>query len=241
MTRPASMSVEDLRSKVDTDVIDTVVVAFPDMQGRLQGKRMHARFFLDTVLEHGTEGCNYLLAVDVDMNTVEGYAISSWERGYGDFEFVLDLSTLRPVPWLPGTAMVLCDLTWLSATTPRSPRARAPSSAASSSSAASGRSPGSRSTTWRFSSTATSGVACGTRSRGPGCWASCRTTGGRCGRRSRGLPATSTSTSGRGGWTSTSAPSRNSTAPASIGSWQRPPASTEAGCGVVSAARTLPK
>ncbi len=93
--------------------VDTVVVAFPDMQGRLQGKRIHAQFFLDTVLEHGTEGCNYLLAVDVDMNTVDGYAISSWERGYGDFEFVLDLDTLHPVPWLPGTAMVMCDLAWL--------------------------------------------------------------------------------------------------------------------------------
>ena len=93
--------------------IDTVVVAFPDMQGRLQGKRIHAQFFLDTVLEHGTEGCNYLLAVDVDMNTVDGYAISSWERGYGDMEFVLDLATLHPVPWMPGTAMVLCDLAWL--------------------------------------------------------------------------------------------------------------------------------
>ena len=74
---------------------------------------MHAQFFLDTVLEHGTEGCNYLLAVDVDMNTVDGYAISSWERGYGDFEFVLDLDTLHPVPWIPGTAMVVCDLAWL--------------------------------------------------------------------------------------------------------------------------------
>ena len=89
-----------------TASIDTVVVAFPDMQGRLQGKRIHAQFFLDTVLEHGTEGCNYLLAVDVDMNTVDGYAISSWERGYGDMEFVLDLATLHPVPWIPGTAMV---------------------------------------------------------------------------------------------------------------------------------------
>ena len=89
------------------------MVAFPDMQGRLQGKRIHAQFFLDTVLEHGTEGCNYLLAVDVDMNTVDGYAISSWERGYGDLEFVLDLDTLHPVPWIPGTAMVLCDLAWL--------------------------------------------------------------------------------------------------------------------------------
>jgi glutamine synthetase len=112
MAEPA-LTVEDLRTQVRDGVIDTVVVAFPDMQGRLQGKRIHAQFFLDTVLEHGTEGCNYLLAVDVDMNTVDGYAISSWERGYGDFEFVLDLATLHPVPWNPGTAMVLCDLAWL--------------------------------------------------------------------------------------------------------------------------------
>jgi len=110
--KPA-MTVEQLRDRIGDRTIDTVVVAFPDMQGRLQGKRIHAQFFLDTVLEHGTEGCNYLLAVDVDMNTVDGYAISSWERGYGDMEFVLDLSTLHPVPWLPGTAMVLCDLGWL--------------------------------------------------------------------------------------------------------------------------------
>ncbi|MDQ1669977.1 MAG: glutamine synthetase [Actinomycetota bacterium] len=114
MKQPAPpLTVEQLRDKVGTGDIDTVVVAFPDMQGRLQGKRIHAQFFLDTVLEHGTEGCNYLLAVDVDMNTVDGYAISSWERGYGDMEFVPDLATLRPVPWMPGSAMVLCDLTWL--------------------------------------------------------------------------------------------------------------------------------
>ena len=110
---PPALTVEQLRTQVRDGAVDTVVVAFPDMQGRLQGKRIHAQFFLDTVLEHGTEGCNYLLAVDVDMNTVDGYAISSWERGYGDFEFVLDLDTLHPVPWMPGTAMVLCDLAWL--------------------------------------------------------------------------------------------------------------------------------
>jgi glutamine synthetase len=108
-----ALTVDQLRVRIRDGEIDTVVVAFPDMQGRLQGKRMHAEFFLDTVLEHGTEGCNYLLAVDVDMNTVDGYAISSWERGYGDMEFALDLATLHPVPWLPGTAMVISDLVWL--------------------------------------------------------------------------------------------------------------------------------
>src|SRR4029077_4685016 len=115
MPKPALLGVESLRNLIDEGEVDTVVVAFTDMQGRLQGKRMHAQFFLDTVLEHGTEGCNYLLAVDVDMNTVDGYAISSWERGYGDMEFVLALPTLHPVPWMPGTAMVICDLAWLDA------------------------------------------------------------------------------------------------------------------------------
>jgi glutamine synthetase len=116
MSQPdPALTVDQLRAQVADGTIDTVVVAFPDMQGRLMGKRIHAQFFLDTVLEHGTEGCNYLLAVDVDMNTVDGYAISSWERGYGDMEFVLDLPTLHPVPWIPGTAMVICDLVWLDA------------------------------------------------------------------------------------------------------------------------------
>nr|WP_240964020.1 glutamine synthetase family protein [Streptomyces sp. C1-2] len=92
--------------------IDTVVLAFPDMQGRLQGKRFAARFFCDEVLEHGTEGCNYLLAVDADMNTVDGYAMSSWEHGYGDFVLRPDLATLRRVPWHEGTALALADLTW---------------------------------------------------------------------------------------------------------------------------------
>ena len=78
-----TMTIEQLRAQITEGVIDTVIVAFTDMQGRLQGKRLHARFFLDHVLEHGTEGCNYLLAVDVEMNTVGGYAMSSWEQGYG--------------------------------------------------------------------------------------------------------------------------------------------------------------
>ena len=106
------LGVEDLRRQVDHGEIDTVLVAFTDMQGRLQGKRLHARYFLDVVLEHATEGCNYLLAVDVEMNTVAGYAMSSWSSGYGDFVLQPDLSTLRPVPWNPGTAMVLADLRW---------------------------------------------------------------------------------------------------------------------------------
>ncbi|MET7861152.1 glutamine synthetase family protein [Streptomyces sp. NPDC005318] len=110
--RTAPLAVEELRVLVGNGEIDTVVLAFPDMQGRLQGKRFAAGFFLDEVLEHGTEGCNYLLAVDTDMNTVDGYAMSSWERGYGDFAMHPDLTTLRRVPWNDGTAMVIADLAW---------------------------------------------------------------------------------------------------------------------------------
>jgi glutamine synthetase len=106
------LSMEQLVAQIDRGEVDTVVVAFTDMQGRLQGKRLHGRYFVDHVVGHGTEGCNYLLAVDVDMNTVEGYAISSWEQGYGDMEFVLDERTLRRLTHLPATAMVQCDLVW---------------------------------------------------------------------------------------------------------------------------------
>ena len=107
------LTLDTLRKRIEDDEIDTVVLAFTDMQGRLQGKRLHAQYFLDVVVEHGTEGCNYLLAVDIDMNTVDGYAISSWERGYGDMEFVPDWDTIRLLPHLPATAMVQCDLVWL--------------------------------------------------------------------------------------------------------------------------------
>ncbi|MGX1563970.1 glutamine synthetase family protein [Streptomyces sp. NPDC055506] len=110
--RTAPLSVEELHALVAGGEIDTVVLAFPDMQGRLQGKRFAARFFLDEVLQHGTEGCNYLLAVDTEMNTVDGYAMSSWDRGYGDFAMHPDLSTLRRVPWNEGTAMLHADLAW---------------------------------------------------------------------------------------------------------------------------------
>nr|WP_202501604.1 glutamine synthetase family protein [Streptomyces sp. SID5785] len=101
-----------MRALVAGGEIDTVVLAFPDLQGRLQGKRFAARFFLDEVLHHGTEGCNYLLAVDTEMNTVDGYAMSSWDRGYGDFAMHPDLTTLRRVPWNAGTALLVADLAW---------------------------------------------------------------------------------------------------------------------------------
>ncbi|SEP79819.1 glutamine synthetase family protein [Microlunatus flavus] len=107
------LGVDALRAEVARGEIDTVVVAFTDMQGRLQGKRMHAAYFLEHVLEQGTEGCNYLLAVDVEMNTVDGYALTSWASGYGDLEFALDLATLRRLPYEPGAAMVQCDMVQL--------------------------------------------------------------------------------------------------------------------------------
>jgi len=106
------MNLVQLRARVDAGEIDTVLLALVDMQGRLQGKRLSARHFVDEVAEEGAEGCNYLLAVDVEMNTVDGYAMSSWERGYGDFELIPDLETLRLIPWLQATALVLCDLRW---------------------------------------------------------------------------------------------------------------------------------
>ncbi|MGK5738965.1 glutamine synthetase family protein [Micromonospora sp. URMC 103] len=116
--RKAPLTLEQLRVAVADGEIDTVVLALVDMQGRLQGKRFHAPYFLDEVVAHGSEGCNYLLAVDVDMNTVDGYAMSSWERGYGDFAMKPDLATLRRVPWQPGTALLLADLEWLDGSGP---------------------------------------------------------------------------------------------------------------------------
>jgi glutamine synthetase len=110
--RTPPLSVEELHALVRGGELDTVVLAFPDMQGRLQGKRFAATFFLDEVLQHGAEGCNYLLAVDVDLNTVDGYTMCSWETGYGDFAMRPDLSTLRRVPWNDGTAMLIADLAW---------------------------------------------------------------------------------------------------------------------------------
>ncbi len=110
--QPGLVSQAELESLVADGEIDTVIVAFCDMQGRLTGKRVSARLFVEEVAEHGAECCNYLLAVDVDMNTVDGYAISSWETGYGDMVMTPDFTTLRLLPWLPGTAMVMADLSW---------------------------------------------------------------------------------------------------------------------------------
>jgi glutamine synthetase len=112
-TATAPLTLEQLQTQVERGELDTVLLALTDMQGRLQGKRLTATHFLSEVVPHGAEGCNYLLAVDVDMATVDGYAMSSWERGYGDMLLVPDMDTLRPVPWQEGTAICLADVAWL--------------------------------------------------------------------------------------------------------------------------------
>ncbi len=104
------LTLTQLDELIATGEVDTVIVAFADMQGRLTGKRVAARLFIEEVAKHGVECCNYLLAVDVEMNTVDGYAMSSWDTGYGDMVMTPDFTTLRRIPWLPGTALVMADL-----------------------------------------------------------------------------------------------------------------------------------
>src|SRR5438270_3852894 len=117
------VTLDELTEAVALGAVDTVVLAMTDMQGRLQGKRLTGTHFLNEVAEHGAEGCNYLLAVDVEMNTVDGYAMSSWERGYGDMLLVPDLQTMRHVPWQEGTVVCLADVAWLDGSdVPASPR-----------------------------------------------------------------------------------------------------------------------
>jgi glutamine synthetase len=106
------LTLDRLRELVATGEIDTVLLALVDMQGRLQGKRCGAEYFLNEVVPHAAEACNYLLAVDVEMNTVGGYQMSSWDRGYGDFVLRPDFATLRRVPWHEATALVLADIEW---------------------------------------------------------------------------------------------------------------------------------
>lgn len=106
---PANLTFDALKSAVDSGEIDTVIACICDMQGRLQGKRFHARHFVDSAYEE-THCCNYLLATDMEMVTVSGYAASSWSRGYGDYVMKPDLDTLRLIPWAPGTALVMCDV-----------------------------------------------------------------------------------------------------------------------------------
>jgi len=107
------LTVEELRADVEGGAVDTVIACFTDMQGRLLGKRLDAEFFLSDQAEgHTGEGCNYLLALEMEMDPVPGYALASWERGYGDFGLRPDLSTLRRIPWHEATAMVQCDVEW---------------------------------------------------------------------------------------------------------------------------------
>lgn len=106
------LTLAELRQDVAAGGIHTVLVVMTDMQGRLQGKRMDAHHFLDEVVDHNAEGCNYTLATDVEMSTVDGYAMTSWDKGYGDFVYAPDLATLRRIPWFEGNAMVTCDLQW---------------------------------------------------------------------------------------------------------------------------------
>jgi len=101
---------DELRAQVAAGAIDTVLVTFPDMQGRLVGKRVTGTYFVDNVLSSSIEVCNYLLAVDVDMNPLPGYRFANWDQGYGDVSCIPDLTTLRPVPWIERTAIVLCDV-----------------------------------------------------------------------------------------------------------------------------------
>ena len=103
------MTFEELKAGIASGEIDTVLTCIIDMQGRLMGKRFHAEAFLE-MAEDETHCCNYLLATDLEMATPDGYASTSWSRGYGDYVMKPDLSTLRPVPWLEGTALVLCDV-----------------------------------------------------------------------------------------------------------------------------------
>ena len=107
------LSVEELRADVETGAVDTVIAAFTDMQGRLMGKRLDAEFFLEELdAGHEVEGCNYLLALEMEMDPVPGYALASWDRGYGDFGLKADVGTLRRIPWHDATALVLCDVQW---------------------------------------------------------------------------------------------------------------------------------
>jgi glutamine synthetase len=107
------LTLSELEKAVGDGSIDTIVVAFTDMQGRLMGKRVHGEFFMEgQIAERGAEGCNYLLALDMEMDPVPGYQIASWERGYGDFSLMPDMATLRRIPWLEATALVLCDVGW---------------------------------------------------------------------------------------------------------------------------------
>jgi glutamine synthetase len=106
------LTLKELEKAIGEATIDTIVTAFTDMQGRLMGKRIQGEYFLEEVTGHGVEGCNYLLALDMEMDPVPGYEMANWEKGYGDFGIVPDMATLRRIPWLDSSALVLCDVVW---------------------------------------------------------------------------------------------------------------------------------
>jgi glutamine synthetase len=109
-TAVGMLSLDELKAEAESGAIDTVVTAFTDMQGRMIGKRIEIGYFLDEVADNGVEGCNYLLALDMEMDPLPGYEMANWEKGYGDFAIAPDLATLRRIPWLDRTALVLCDV-----------------------------------------------------------------------------------------------------------------------------------
>lgn len=110
MTTHGKIDIETLRSAIEERRIETVLTVFPDLYGRLLGKRIMGRFFLDEIVQSGMHACDYLLAVDMEMNPTPGYAFSNWEKGYGDMRAIPDWSSLRETAWLEGTALVVCDL-----------------------------------------------------------------------------------------------------------------------------------
>ena len=103
------LTLEELRQEIEVGTIDTVLTCFTDMQGRLMGKRVDGEYFLEDTVSHGVEGCNYLLALDMEMDPVPGYAMANWEQGYGDFHLVPDLDSLRRIPWLERTALAITE------------------------------------------------------------------------------------------------------------------------------------
>ncbi len=104
------MNLQTLKTKIGKSEIDTVITVFPDVFGRLVGKRFNGKFFIDQVANHGTHGCNYLLTVNMEMDPQDGFQLANWEKGFGDFEMKPDLSTIRLLPWQPGAVLVLCDV-----------------------------------------------------------------------------------------------------------------------------------
>src|SRR5712691_2073413 len=104
------MNLQSLKAKIKSGAIDTVIVGFPDVFGRLVGKRFTGRFFLENVLGHSTHGCSYLLTVDIEMEPMTGFKLANWEKGFGDFQMRPDLSTLRLVSWQEATVLVICEL-----------------------------------------------------------------------------------------------------------------------------------